>query len=177
MLDFKCSEIHPFNASQVHVDFFRVGARDIKRRDPASRAEMMFGSVRVEGISGEFLPGGQQAEPLARDYPVNISFFGADGAVALGNTPVYRPGNLVSDAPAMTSTAIDWAVLKLIRHEDQSGANWQIQQIRRLRTEQNLRYKIEVPAEAVAAGASEPRLGAAGRSPELGRRVTSLRGA
>jgi hypothetical protein len=84
---------------------------------------MMFGGVGVEGIRGEVAPRRQEAEPLARDYPVKIGFFTANRAVALGNRAVYRSGHLVSDAPAMAPTPVDRVVLELIRHEHQSGAN------------------------------------------------------
>src|SRR5713101_6264610 len=100
---------------------------------------MMFGNAGVEGISGEILPRGQQAEPLARDYPVEVGFFGADRAVALGNTAVYRADNFVSDAPTMASAAVDWTIRGLIRHEHESGANWPIRQMLRLHADRNLR--------------------------------------
>jgi hypothetical protein len=61
----------------------------------------------------------------------------------LRNTAIYRPGNFVTDAPAMASAAVDWAVLELLRHEHESGANWQLRQMRRLPTDPSLGYKIE----------------------------------
>jgi len=129
MLDFKRGQIHAFNTSQVHVDLVRIGACNIKRRHTTSRAEMMFGSMRVEGIGGEVLRRRQQAEPLARNDPVDISFFCADRAVAFRNTAVYRPGNFVSDTPAMASAAVSWTILELIHHKYEFGANWRIRQI------------------------------------------------
>ena len=102
----------------------------------------MFGSAGVESIRGEVLPRRQQAEPFARDYPVNVGFFGTDRAVSLQDSAVDRPNNFVSDASAMASATVDWAVLDWIRHEHESGANWQIRQIRRLTADPSLRYKI-----------------------------------
>jgi hypothetical protein len=117
MLDFKYGQIHAFNASQVHVDLIGIGARNVKRGDTAARAEMMFGGMRVEGVCSEVLPGRQQAEPFPGNYPVDISFFGADRAVALRNPAVDGPNDFVGNAPAMASAAVDRAVLELIRHK------------------------------------------------------------
>lgn len=157
MLDFKFGQIHAFNTSQVHVNLIRVGARDIKRRHTASRAEMMFGSVGVEGICGEVFPRRQQAEPFTRDYPVDVRFFGADRAVALRHPAVDRPDNFVSDAPAMASAAVNWAVLELIRHEHESGANWQRRQMRRIPAGPSLRYKIEDTSGGGCGQSGEPQ--------------------
>ena len=102
----------------------------------------MLRRVRVEGVRGQVLPWCQQPEPFSRNYPMNISFFGADRAVAFGYAAVDRPFNFVTDAAAMASAAIDWALCRFIRHEDESDANCQIQQTRHLTRRQNLSYKI-----------------------------------
>lgn len=122
MLEIYGAQIHSLNTTQVHVDFVGIGARDIKRRYPASGAEMVFGDVCIEGVSGEFLPRRQQAETLARDYPVHIAFFGADGAIALRNPSVYRSCNFVNHAPAMAPAPVNRGTSEFVRHEYEFGA-------------------------------------------------------
>ena len=117
MMDFKCGEIDAFNTSQVHVNLIGIGARNVKRGNAASRAKMMFGGMGVESIGGEVLPLRQQAEPFARNDPMDISLFGADRAVALRNAAINWPGNFVTNATAMASTTVDRAVLRLVRHK------------------------------------------------------------
>jgi hypothetical protein len=116
MFDLDCVQVYPFNTSQVHVDFIRVGARDVKRRHATSRTEVMFGRVGVERIRGEFLPGRQQAEPFTGDNPVNISLLGADRAIALQPTSIEGPDHFINNAPTMASAAVDWVSFESIRH-------------------------------------------------------------
>jgi len=130
MTGIKAGRIDPFNTTQIHIDFIRVRARDIKRRHTASGAEMVSGKVCIEGIGSEFLPRRQQTETLARNYPVKIAFFGANRAVALRNSSVYRPGNFVNHATTMAYAAVDRATFEFIRHKYECGANRTFQQMR-----------------------------------------------
>jgi hypothetical protein len=116
MLYIKRSNIDAFDASQVHVDLIGVRARDIKRRHAASLAEMMLRRMGVETVSSEFLPGRQQPKSSARYYPVDVPLFRADGAIAFGNSAIDGPRDLVNDAPAMASAAVDPTALEFIRH-------------------------------------------------------------
>lgn len=131
MMDVKVGQIQPFNTTQIDVDSIRVRARDIKRRHTASGAEMVFGNVCVEGISGELHPWRQQPETLARNYPVQVRLFGADRAITLQNPSVYRPGNFINHAPAMASATVNRATFKFIRHGYEFGANRKLRQMRR----------------------------------------------
>jgi hypothetical protein len=59
--------------------------------------------------------------------------------------------------PAMASSAVNWAILELIRHEYESGANWQIRQMRRLPADLSLRYKIEDTSGGRCGRSGEPK--------------------
>jgi hypothetical protein len=94
----------------------------------------MFGNVRVESVSSEFLPWRKHSETFAGNYPVKITFFCADRAIALRNSSIYRPGNFVNHAPAMASAAVNRATFESIRHEYEFGANRKLRQMRRYAT-------------------------------------------
>ncbi len=75
---FQRRQFYALDASEVHIDLVRIGARNIKRCHAAFWAEMMLGDPSVESVGGQVFPRREQPEALAGNYPVNISFFGAD---------------------------------------------------------------------------------------------------
>src|SRR5271156_1324237 len=105
VVEFELADVHPFEASDVHVEAFGIGARNVERCDAAVGAEQMLCDFRVEGIGRDVVGRGQQTERAAIDDPMKVSLLGADGAVAFGDAIEVAP-DLETDAPAMASAAI-----------------------------------------------------------------------
>jgi len=109
--DFHVREIHAFNASEVDVNFVRIGTRHVEGRDAARRTEMMPRRAGVESIRRDIVRRRQKPESFGRDDPMQISFFRAYRAVALFDFR-RRADDFELDTPAVTSTAEDllWLV-------------------------------------------------------------------
>src|SRR5216684_815069 len=106
--------INSLDAAQVDIDFIRVRAWNVKRRDAASLAEMMLRDARVERIGRQLFPGCQQAEAFARYDPMEISLLRANRAVAFLHA-IDLAFDLISDATAMASALFQMAPSELIR--------------------------------------------------------------
>src|SRR5580698_720207 len=108
-------EVDLIEAAHVDIDFVRIGARDVERRDSTLRTEVMLRDAGVEGISREISLGRQHAEILARDDPVQVTLPGADRAIAL-RSELEDAGHLECDASAMTAASINARFVRRVAH-------------------------------------------------------------
>ena len=99
------SEVHTIETSDIHIDFVRIGSRNIEGVYPAYAAEMMLRNLRVEFVRGEILSAGHEVEICRRHDQVNEALLYADRAAAEA-CGRQIPMNYESNSTAVTASFI-----------------------------------------------------------------------
>ncbi len=101
----QATQVYPFQATHIDVNFIRVRAGNVKRVDATGAAKVVFGRHGVELISCQGFLGRKKGKMLRIDNEVEVALFGTNGAVALNDLFQIRL-HLKLHLPAVTASSV-----------------------------------------------------------------------